>query len=480
MLKINTENSSLIISTEEKKRAEDQATILIQKIVRGFLANRQCVKTREEVISSAQFESAKEMIKTGSYLYFPRASSGITKVYFPTDLPFVLKASGLDKGYVRIQQMKQAFNYCKQKKFSALFVPRAILHGIFIIEERIPIPMDCHLQQQIGLYLENLSLFEQVAKELVLFLSENRLYDLDSGKQSDPYASLCPYPPLRYDNVTLFIEEKKDGSATMGKIALVDLEKYSKLLRKVTKQDFLRGCYIALRFFPHHFETMCAASQELGIVLTEQEKEGLMVVKNRMIDYFHLIYQKHKDFLIDRQIGLENAASFAEISNFRQQQIKDLIKPQVCEWLQACYERSLAEVECFFDAHFSLFFQAAVELIVSHLNKAEFVPTSTLQLLQMRTITHQSLTIPLFSRKFTNGKICHLPIEGSEKYFNLIRSSSDATVASPFQFENVEEFQNFASFILEQIYMQFKEGGEIADFLPSVGDEYQKKCYLFV
>ena len=117
MLKINTENSSLIISTEEKKRAEDQATILIQKIVRGFLANRQCVKTREEVISSAQFESAKEMIKTGSYLYFPRASSGITKVYFPTDLPFVLKASGLDKGYVRIQQMKQAFNYCKQKKF---------------------------------------------------------------------------------------------------------------------------------------------------------------------------------------------------------------------------------------------------------------------------------------------------------------------------------------------------------------------------
>ena len=103
-------------SQEEKK----QAAIKIQTMIRMHLAGVAAENERRV------FEESKRYIDAPQKLVdLPRASTGKAPVYFPKDLPVVLKYCGSPENKRRFEQMEQAREICDIHHYTHLVVPVA-------------------------------------------------------------------------------------------------------------------------------------------------------------------------------------------------------------------------------------------------------------------------------------------------------------------------------------------------------------------
>jgi len=208
----------IICKCEKTERIDQLANAVLPKsqpCARGYLAKLKADKLRGRFLSAALFEKAKTFVDPPANLSdLPRASACKTPVYFPHDLPVVLKQSGAVKAQERFEKMWQARDICEKNGYSHLVLSIARLYGDFIIENKLPITFQS-TKEQIGLYVENHDKFTRAVEEFTRLLFQSDFYDITE------YYGWAETVMGRYDNVSLYLEENR------GRIGLLDLECFS-------------------------------------------------------------------------------------------------------------------------------------------------------------------------------------------------------------------------------------------------------------
>ncbi|MBS0626723.1 MAG: hypothetical protein JSS09_00750, partial [Verrucomicrobia bacterium] len=169
MISIN--NTQIFNSSSKSIRDfEEENAIKIQKVWRGFSQRDSypCAFFGEMIRCDARlplpFRPAySDLCKESTLSVMEKAKGGKTTVYLPTTLPIVIKECGREKAIDRLYKMIVVRSF--SRPFSNIVVPKAALHGKFMIEERLPINIDRY--HNVRTYLDNLPLFDQAVKDMV-------------------------------------------------------------------------------------------------------------------------------------------------------------------------------------------------------------------------------------------------------------------------------------------------------------------------
>lgn len=225
----------------------------------------------------------------------PRAASGRTPVYFPYNIPVVLKKTNHHNSQERWKKAVQAKIFCEGQGYHHLDIPLARSHQDWIIESRLPIPTSLNQKQQIGLYIENKDAFTSAVLEFTAFLCQVQLEDL-SGQTSSHWVSLCETDLPRYDNAPLYITEEGKG-----KIGLVDLETFAMLCEPPSQEHIMTACMQAIRLFPLHVSEILEVAQKFNLCL-DLNKKKLQKEESALIKYFDVVYRNHRSYIEQHQI----------------------------------------------------------------------------------------------------------------------------------------------------------------------------------
>ncbi|MBS0628460.1 MAG: hypothetical protein JSS09_09660, partial [Verrucomicrobia bacterium] len=168
---------------------------------------------------STNCQDYQKLLTKATHADMPKAWGGKTVVYLPKEASKIaIKLSGNEYANRRFQEMESTRAILKEQKSTHLVIPKAIICGNFLLEERLPILGET--LHNMGIYIANPSLFDNAVREMVRLFSRVYLSDLISPQQH-PMNKIVG-DSVRYDNLPLYIEE--ENGVKKGKIGLIDLE----------------------------------------------------------------------------------------------------------------------------------------------------------------------------------------------------------------------------------------------------------------
>lgn len=285
----NQNGSSLSNENSSEKTLSDKenAAKRIQQSFREYVQEK-------GGLSQPSYDEYRQLIQETKFMQ--RAEGGITAVFLPESNPsIVLKQSGRGDAIKRFEQMEKVRDLLSIQQSSHITVPWGAVVEDFVIEEKLPIQADRF--HNMGLYINNPSLFDESIRELAKMFSKLVLTDLVSP-QTHATSNIVGNV-VRWDNLPLYIEEK-DG-IKKGKIGLVDLEHVAKnsLNEKNEWSDSAHGYMDLARIFPYH----------LPILLEEIQKTGFQIDENKMKEaakkgetYLHVAYVIHDIWIKENEI----------------------------------------------------------------------------------------------------------------------------------------------------------------------------------
>lgn len=277
------------------------------------------LKEPRHLLRNSLFIKAVPYIDEKKFFNLPRATSGRTRVFFPDDLPIVLKQSGSPANQKRLDQMGQARDICDASNYSHVVIPNARIHGNFIIESRLPIRKNHDTKEEIGFYLENREELTSAIEQFTGFICQSELDDI-TGKTNDKYSTLSKVPIGRYDNVVMYVEEG------VGKIGLIDLEGFKPGAQDAKNVRY--ACLEAVRLFPHHLETIILAAKEFSPEI-ENFRKTLEYERTYTLEYFEKAYQKHLNFIQQKNIDFTNPIALDEISHSLKEKMQSVIESEM-------------------------------------------------------------------------------------------------------------------------------------------------------
>lgn len=290
---------------EEDKSLKD-AVIRIQSIVRTHLAKVKATEIKEHYLDPELFKKATYYTKKPANVRGePRAINGIAMVYLPRNIPIVLKYIGDSISKHRFEKIVEARKLCQKNSYKDLVVPRARVHGDFLLESRLPIEIH-DFREQVGLYVDNRDKFTPAIREFAGFLFQTTLNDIVGRPPENFYAQLTDIAIGRYDNVALYIEE------THGKIGLVDLDQFEPYCDRTDDRWCYSRCETLICLFPLHFDEILNVAQEYDPTI-ENFHEDLEKIRDKAYAFFKMIYIDHEALIKNNHITLENSTRILEI-----------------------------------------------------------------------------------------------------------------------------------------------------------------------
>ena len=285
-----------------------------QSLWRGHLVRRNYLP-KETFLQAKGFPNIKDL---------PQASQGVSKVYFPQDLPVVFKDLGEERSQRRFLTMWQARDLCKKNGYTHLLIPRATPYGGYNIEERLPVK-DLKQKDQACLYEDNTESFTPAVQEFTGFLCQSVFPDILAPVH--PYQKSSDIPIGRYDNLPLMFESGE------GKIALIDLGGYRVREKLLRFDDAIKSVKTALFIFPYHFNEIFQVV-ELFCPEISRAKAELEETRDQVISQFKEICFDHKAFIqrrgdVERRGLLEKVNFLIEESKEVSQEAKDLLLEEV-------------------------------------------------------------------------------------------------------------------------------------------------------
>lgn len=270
------------------------------------------------LISESIFRNAIQYIDQGKYQQFPRASEGKTPVFFPPDLPVVLKKSGY-QCESRLEKMREAQEICDQNRYTHLVIPKARIHGNFLIEERLPVSDgERSTFKDLAFYLENRDKMTPAIRELTGFLCQATMTDLECSRH--PALRKAPTPIARFDNLIPYLD--KDGEYKFG---LVDLEHFSK------DTSFGSSWRTLITFFPYHFEEIMQEAAKFYPCLNLNRKE-YENKRDAALKTYEIGYTGHQRFLKEKNIQQANGNALAHMSDARKNALEQSLIEKMHEW----------------------------------------------------------------------------------------------------------------------------------------------------
>lgn len=298
-------NNEIANSSEGEDNNFKDAVIKIQSFVRSNLARVKAIEIKEHYLNLELFKKATYYTnKTANLRGEPRAVNGIAMVYLPRDIPIVLKCIGDSLSQRRFKKILQARKICQKNSYKDLVVPRARVHGDFLLESRLPI-MVHDFREQVGLYVDNRDKFTSAIREFAGFLFQTTLHDI-VGRPEIFYTKLTDTEIGRYDNVALYLEE------TEGKIGLVDLEQFDPNCDKTDDRWCYSRCETLICLFPLHFDEILNVAKEYDPTI-DNFREDLEKIRDKACSFFKMIYIDHDEFIKHHHITIENSTRIVEI-----------------------------------------------------------------------------------------------------------------------------------------------------------------------
>lgn len=270
---------------KEKKEPSEQekqaAATLLQTYIRGHQTRGNFLPGLYDKATYRTYQWAyKNLEDTNKREDTPRATTGRVPVFFPKEASCVVvkEIPGVQKigeawfpvsgtidrkaGLKRIYQMESVRSLLQTQKSSHLIVPKAMPFKDRVFEERLPINVDYFYN--IGLYLSNLSAFDEAARELTRLFLQVHIGDLVVKYNK---GGSCYWDSLglgfysRFDNFPLYILDD-------GKIGLIDLEQLEESFHP-------QGHQAVAFFFPSHLDIIKEEAKKQGI------EKALVTVKKK-------------------------------------------------------------------------------------------------------------------------------------------------------------------------------------------------------
>ncbi len=433
---------------------KNSRTIKFQCFIRSFNAKLDAEKARKNLLSYSFIEKAKPYLDEPSNRKdLPKNESGKTQVYFPKELPIVLKQSGSPANQKRHEQMEQAREICERNNYVNLIIPKARVYGDFIVENKLPLTND-GTKEQIGLYIENRDKFTNAVKHFTGFLCQCTLDDITGNCSGNPYSKISKTPIGRYDNIPLYLEGEK------GMIGLIDLEEFKPLCNKKSKYWCYYKCITAINLFPYHLEEIISEAKKFD---SEIEKliGNLESERDKTLVFFNLLYVSHLEFIQTRGISLDNPEKTVELSNERREQIKWVIEKELYKENEDNWYRGILGedpknvVNSFNEKVFPYIFNEACTLIKDLLKE-----NLNAQEERLSCLTFSDL-LAVRTLKFTRDNASYL------KFRNAIVNKIDML-----KFKSYEDAKGFVQELLI-IILKEMEGKEISYF----NSRFEGRCY---
>ncbi len=293
-----------------RMRLDKSASSKTDGIARERLRIQQAEETKSShSLGSTLLTQAKHLIADSGVGSMPRAPSGRSAVYLPSEIPhIVLKHTGVPTNFQRLETMIIAREICGKKGYRHLAIPKADTYGDFIIEERLPIKF-FHLKEQIGFYLNHHKLLTGAIKEFAEFCFENEVCDLTGGR--NPLNALSGGAPIpRFDNVPFY--QVEEGGEIQFKIGLIDLEGFSSGGKDIAAEHLRTVLTTMVHLFPLHLETILEVAGKYGKE-TEVEtfQKELILEQQTALLFFKRSYTDHRQFLSDNDIPLSMPLKFS-------------------------------------------------------------------------------------------------------------------------------------------------------------------------
>lgn len=401
----------------------------------------------------------------------PLAISGKTPVYLPRELPIVLKQSGSPQNQERLKKMKEAREICEKNQYTHLVIPRARIYEDFIVEDRLPIE-EHEIKEVIELYLENKEAFTDSIQEFVHFLFQCDLYDI-AGNTQNPYNVLSKAPLGRYDNIALFLEKG------VGKIGLIDLEKFSIRSLEISEAEGVVRCTDAICLFPCHFEAIMITVRGLCPNI-DKYRVSLENVRDESLKRFKIAYEDHLLFIKTKGITLKNPTEVLRLEKAKEQALKKTIENRIrgasetqYGWFEGILEKKTPSLpEWIFgevpDATFMQFHEKGFPIILE--STYQFLQELLEARLEQRApISRQGSLLELRSLRFDPrtdnfyGKLLH-------KVCNELKTLP--TLKDSYYLQ-----RDIADFIVRIIFDVFQKEGVIYYYNPLFGyGEYTRIC----
>lgn len=271
----------------------DLAALKIQSLFRGFLG-------REPFLPRSLYPNYIQACKETATRRMKMAKEGCTPVYFPGNLPVVLKRSGEGRVVPRVNNMLMTRQVIKKEGCHHLIVPKVRTYRNFIIEEQLPINTNSHTN--ITLYENNQRLFDEPVREIVRLFSKLYLTDLLSWVIMGDREYL---EDIRYDNLSFYLTTKKiDGEIKQKiEVAFVDLEHMEK--RKRPDNDKLKTIST---IFPLHHTVITMEADKLGMTYNKSELQKAAI--------YGISYMRHIKTINRKKRPLQQSNPTAPDSKF--------------------------------------------------------------------------------------------------------------------------------------------------------------------
>lgn len=295
---------------------KNAAVVVFQKIFRGHQARKALGKSGFN--SHALWQKVKYYIKNEHLLAaLPAANNGLTKVYFPKDLPSIVIKESYQKSAKRLEKIEQARKICGDSNYTHLKIPKARICQVpgkkdRLIEERLPIPPQFALGKQVGFYCENQKQMTKAIQEFTELCCKATYGDLiQKDKKNDTKDT------PRYDNIPLF----KDAKGKY-KIGLIDLEEFS------TKKpsNIVDVMKLMVSLFPKHSDQII----EIGQKHSKDVAKKLSEIEKARVSAEQLlkdVYEDHTVFLNKRGISINNPDSFSlSLATLKKTRVESLKK----------------------------------------------------------------------------------------------------------------------------------------------------------
>lgn len=242
--------------------APDLAATKIQSLFRGF-------QGREVFLPRSPYPDYIQACKETRTRSMKMAEEGSTPVYFPMNLPVVLKEFGKPYVTLRFNNMLMTQRVIKKERCDHLVVAKARSYKKFLIEEELPINTNPY--HNITLYENNRRLFETPVREMVRLFSKLYIDDLLLFVEVDNRECLNS---IRYENISFCLTTKKTKEKIQQKIeiALVDLEGVEQ--GRLSSNSKLKTLST---LFPFHLHVITNEADKLGMTYNRTDLHGAAI-----------------------------------------------------------------------------------------------------------------------------------------------------------------------------------------------------------
>lgn len=248
----------------------------------------------------------------------------------------------------------------------------------------------------------------------------------------------------RYENVPLYLDADKDGNI-IGKIGLVDLETFKSLKSSPDLLFIAQACIKAVALFPHHLELIINEAKKFHYDVDLYKKQIEDQAKYTL-NYFKMVHYDHSEFLMRKDITIENPSHLIQIDEKRMAELKTIIGGKIIEMdrgsypiLKNCLGEDKERALGIFKDNLPIILETMFNLFSKGMKKKmgnKTISTKT-ELIKMRTIRHETTRL---------AELCVRPF-----------------------IENFKEPDLVANYLFDEILSQLVSGDEIASYFSGFG-----------